>query len=151
MHFINRLNATVGVISEGRQMVPAVIYMKRGTVIEVDHARMITLPRGGKMIVAGIGPGRYQLRTMHQSANFVNTMRDFYAPPYYEPAKWQYEDGTDPNGICTSCNRPYYECMADPCEYPHYKYDLHRDYIMTRLFKKILTINPKNVDRVVKL
>lgn len=127
--------------------------MKRGTIINADHVRLVTSPTGRKVLVAGIDPGRNEVICQCHTAGFVKSLRDFYAPPRYIPdiSQGQNEDGVDLTGICVNCDRHYLECMDKPCEEPGYAYDLHRQYVVTRLFRKILTMDPKNVASVDKV
>jgi|3_EtaG_2_1085321.scaffolds.fasta_scaffold02338_10 coenzyme F420-reducing hydrogenase delta subunit len=127
-------NRGLTVISESRRLRPAVITMKRGTVIPVHHFRKIRGGRGGAVIVAGIDPGEYiQYHDgSHGDGRRVGKMRDFYAPGHWIPSSWQDETGW--------------------CE-PHAAdggYDARRRFAQVKKFRKILTMNEENI-RSIKL
>jgi hypothetical protein len=140
-------NKKLSTILEARLLRPAIITMKRGTVIEADHVRMIKTPAGKTILVVGIGPGRFDVECpSNNPTHVVGKLRDFYAPSYYVPSKGQDPDtGIDLEGTCESCQRHYTECMRDPCADPKYYYDLHRILVKIQLFKKILTMRPNNI------
>ena len=121
------------ILLENSRLTPAIITMKRGTVIRADHARIVTYPSGNKVLVVGIGPGTH---TYHSSsvgtrgAPLVRKLRDFYAPDRYEPAEWQDSTGWD-NG----------EDWGDG----DVTYDAHRECYTTKKFATILTIRPHNI------
>jgi len=142
--FHNKLST----ILEGRNLRPAIIITKRGIVIEADHVRtVLRSSKSGvrKMLVAGVDPGRYEV--VHRSCNLsiVKKMRDFYGVPRYILAPGQEDDGSDPNSICVKCQRFCEECR---CRHPRYRYDLHRRYVTVRLFRKIFTMDPENIESI---
>jgi hypothetical protein len=145
MVFTEQLTAAFDIILENRYVRPAAITTRRGTVIRADHARVVSLPSGAKMLVAGLRPGRYQQIHTGHNGSFVKRMRDFYGVPRYIPTQNQASSGDDLDGECRECHRHYQECMDEPCSYPCYDYDLHRNYITTRLFEKIITMYIDNV------
>jgi hypothetical protein len=147
MNFTNRLST----ILETRGLKRAVITMKRGTVIEADHVRMVKTKTGKTIVVVGIGPGRFEKihRYNNNLGGVVNRLRDFYGPHRYIPTPQQDKaTGEDLGGVCENCGRGYIECMNDPCERPDRSYDLHRILITYPLFKRIITIRPENVESI---
>lgn len=114
-------------------MVPAIITMKRGTVIHADHARFVTYPSGVKMLVAGIKPALVESVTTNSDGGantpLVRRLRDFYTPQRYEYASWQDETGWD---------------VPDEDGW----YSAHRDCIYGKKFKKVLTIREHNIESI---
>jgi hypothetical protein len=122
-------------ISESR-LRPAVITMKRGTVIPVHHFRKIRGRRGGAVIVAGIDPGehvQHYLGSVTSGGLTVGKMRDFYGPLYWAPSWWQDATGWD-----------------DRSRHGGEEYDAKRIPTQIRKFRKILTMNEENI-RSIKL
>ena len=148
--FIMKFNEQLATILEARGLRPAVITMKRGTVIEADHVRMVKTKTGRTILVVGIGPGRYEkVHRYNNPGGIVNKLRDFYGPHRYAPTPQQDQaTGADLEGTCENCQRHYLECMKDPCEHPSYYYDLHRILITYPLFKRIITIRPENIESI---
>jgi hypothetical protein len=146
MNFTDRLST----ILEARDLKRAVITMKRGTVIEADHIRMVKTKTGRTIVVVGIGPGRYEkVHRNNSPGGIVNKLRDFYGPHRYVPTPNQDQStGEDLGGVCEGCGRGYIECMNNPCERPDYYYDLHRILITYPLFKRIITIKPENIESI---
>ena len=145
-----KFNDKLSTILEARGLKRAIITMKRGTVIEADHVRMVKTKTGKTIVVVGIGPGRYEkVHRYNNPGGIVNRLRDFYSPHKYVPTPYQDQaTGADLEGGCENCERNYLECLAAPCEHPSYQYDLHRVLITCPLFKKILTIKPENIESI---
>ena len=119
---------------------PAVIIMKRGTIIEADHARQVNHPKTGTpMIVLGIQPGlfprwanRYQ-NINPQKASLIGKMRDFATVGRYVPATaWIYRQ--DETG------------WSEPDE--NGEFNAHRDYQWNNKFRHIMTAFMENVQEV---
>jgi len=131
---------------------PAIITMKRGTVIKADHARMVQYPTGRSYLVVGVKPGLYETEmasaSLSKNGSFVRRLRDFYAPGEYIPAPYQDETGWDePLGGETPEGWHAVEAYnSRPCggRGPG-GYSAHRYYIKKMKFEKIMTINPENI------
>lgn len=124
------------ILHENSRHTPAIITMKRGTVIHGDHVRIATYPGGKKYVIVGIKPGVYTrkggaLGYHGRGVPLVRKMRDFYAPERYVPSYGQDETGWD--------------LESEEYEDGTFYYDAHRDCIHTRKFRNILTINPDNI------
>ena len=72
-------------LAEARGLRPAIVTMKRGTIIHADHARML----GGirHYLAVGIGPGSFLSggcqKGEHRKSP-IRLARDFYAPPTWD-------------------------------------------------------------------
>jgi len=137
--FSIRLQKTLYPIVESRFVKPAVIIMKRGTVIPAHHVRAITTPRGRRIVVAGLKPGRYEhiyTAGYNPSRNLTHKLRDFYAPGEWVPdvsmVKQGYQDETG-----------WSEPEADGW------YSAKRDFLLRRKFEKVLTMNAENVLEII--
>jgi hypothetical protein len=133
-------------IMENRGHRPAVITMKRGTVIPVHHFRKIVNRNGRTTIIAGIDPGRWE--TNDKGGGYSSKypthhdMRDFYNPGYWVPMPWQDEDGWD------DPLRPREERVGASWGDG---YDAKRAYIQVRKFRKILTMYEENIKNIKSL
>lgn len=127
-------------LSESRRLAPAVITMKRGTVIKADHARLVRTSPNTSMLVVGFGPGKFSYITTKSgnslSTPLVRMMRDFYYPDRYEPTPWQDETGWHEPGI-----RPGLGSGGNGPD----GYSVHRNCVATRKFRHIITIIPDNI------
>lgn len=102
---------------------PAIIKMKRGTVIKADRIRAVRLP-GGPLLVAGIGPGEFHKYSSGYSSgsirkSLLNKLHDF------GKTKWGAYNVTGRSG-----------------------YHGYGDYDSTRYFEHILTINFNNIESI---
>ena len=105
---------------------PAMITMKRGTIIKADHARYYKLNSGTTILVAGIGPGRHRrIKYGSSTTGVIKNLRDFYYKDEWitsrEAAQW------NPTHVVGK------ESMA--C-------------IRIQKFNKIFTMNPENIANV---
>ena len=133
------------------RMTPAIIYMKRGTVIPVHHYRKILwdpklrYPRCvNDMVIAGINPlGARQGRREHEFApsGILHKMRDFYSPPVWEATPWLVADGTQDE---MGWSEPY-DIDEDGSGG---RYNAKRVCVMYKKFSKILTIRVENIERI---
>jgi len=126
--------AGLGPLLESRRMQPAIILMKRGTLIPVHHVREVRNPFTGTMwVIAGIDPGRWQrVYKGHFPNSWYFKLRDFYLSREYHPDSYLVQHGyQDETG------------WSEPDEYGHYCAD--RELRITRRFRKILTMNRENV------
>ena len=117
------------------RMTPAIIYMKRGTVIPVHHYRKIRTPIGGvDLVVAGIEP--ISRREEHNAlSKLIPKLRDFYSLPSWEAIPWLVESGVqDEMG------------WSEPDD--EGRYDAARVCIIHRKFYTILTIRVENIERI---
>jgi hypothetical protein len=136
------------VFNESRSLNPANIYMKRGTVIKADHHRIVKVPSfegfSDTRVYVGIGPGLYRYTSASASfivgAQFVHKLRDFYGKSVYVPNPHWIEDGD----IDATGWREMTEEEIEDKDYWHIK----KSVLVTKKFKKILTMNPENIKEI---
>jgi len=124
---------------------PAIIYMKRGTVIPVHHFRKVTTPNelgftGGKtFIIAGIDPQMIPV-VYHYYNQFSYKLRDFYTRPIMvvPPIFAGMTAMGHPHGRTEGWDEPDESGM----------YCVKTRYSFYRKFRKILTIIPDNIERI---
>ena len=123
------------------RMTPAIIYMKRGTVIPVHHYRKIRTPIGGvDLVVAGIEP--ISRREEHNAlSKLIPKLRDFYSLPSWEAIPWLVESGVQDE---MGWSEPY-DIDEDGSGG---RYNAKRVCVMCRKFLKILTISAENIERI---
>lgn len=134
------------ILVEGRRLNPAIITMKRGTIIEVDHARWIRYPSGSTYLVAGIGPPtehHIDARPAASGGGFVRHLRDFWARGEYIPAVWQDETGWHQPGDENERAAPHMNASG-----PISEYSAHRAWKQHCRFTRILTMNPDNIESI---
>jgi len=126
------------------RMTPAIIYMKRGTVIPVHHYRKILWDTRQSMVIAGINPiSARQGRIVYEYApsGILHKMRDFYSPPVWEATPWLVESGVQDE---MGWSEPYDIDEDDSGG----RYNAKRVCVMCRKFLKILTISAENIERI---
>jgi len=116
---------------------PAIIYMKRGTVIPAHHIRKIRSPHGTEIIVVGIHPANIALK-LRRFAPFLIKLRDFYSSPHEIENNYGYwPDGEEMQPDIVGIRAGYYNKRGhDGCYRCHQK------------FRVILTININNIERI---
>jgi len=134
---LRRALSEARLITENRRLKPAIIYMKRGTIIPVDHYRIV-MHNDMEFLLAGIGPGRFKVIVSSgysHRRHWMHRMRDFWAPGQWIPHVRAVEQGwQDETG------------WSEPDEYGNY--DAMRDFELIRKFRKILTMHPQNVAKI---
>jgi hypothetical protein len=118
-----------GILLESRRHQPALILMKRGTLIPVHHAREVRSPNSGETwVIAGIDPGRYErFYTGHFPNGWYMSLRDFYGLREWIPCRYLVKMGfQDETGWAID--------EGDG------NYDARRDLRIVRKFRKILTM-----------
>ena len=157
MNFFNKKLAMILFETDAtrNRLRPAIITMKRGTVIEADHVRQVMIPdKSGDqvpIIIAGIQPGKFESILSRGNAGICQRFRDFYLKQKTVPMSWLLRNRkfsfTIPEYMKYS---PTYR-QDDYGWYeprPDGRYDASRAYMVTRKFNKILTMNPKNIDKI---
>ena len=145
------------------RMRPATITMKRGTIINADHARWLA---NGKYLAVGIEPGLFEEehhkrdpRQRQKSA--LKEARDFYAPPRWGNWDAANQDETGwSHPSCWNCGAgrwsvrlpghfPPLPADGTPCcDNPKLHYNAGKKFITRKKFKKILTIRKENIANI---
>ena len=161
MNFFNKKLAMILFETDAtkNRLRPATITMKRGTVIEADHVRQVMIPgKSGdlQIIIAGIQPGKFESIWSRGHIGICQRFRDFYFKQKTVPMSWLLR-GKKPVDIeANDFVREYFKYSPSyrQDDYGWYeprpdgRYDASRAYMVTRKFNKILTMNPKNIDKI---
>jgi hypothetical protein len=129
---------TESTLTEARNLQPAIITMKRGTVIKADHHRVL---KSKGLVVVGIGPGNfeaYDSKPSRPNKKLCTRLRDFYGPQQYVPPRtWVVRGFVDETGWM----QPNQFFSRDGV----LGYSARKDSIIPRKFRDILTINIENI------
>jgi len=142
------------ILAEDRRLRPALITMKRGTIIRPNHARFVIYPSGNTILVAGFGKGSGPI--VSDSGNFnsndsvVRKLRDFFGPPTYLNCEWQ-----DPSGW----HEPLLDDDGLEAWYHDYNtvgtggvgpdgYSAHKQYAINPRFDRVITIRKHNIQSI---